>query len=568
MTRRSPLLSLIDDFVRFAGARLWLAGGLMALGAAAEGFGLLMVVPLAAAATGQDSALPAWLSDILAATFPGSRFTAALALFLIAMTARSVILYARDVVRARLQADYQASLQLRSAATLAGRGWRDAGRLGQGEMQSLLLNDVPRAALAIVLALEVGLSVILLIVQLGLVAMLSPQLALIGIVVLAPLFIGLKLLAPRLATSGQEISAESERSTGAGQRLQAGLKAALAQGTVPQFLAEYRASLSRLAGTTIRFARALALSRQMTALASAVAAALLLVVGAQLLELPFPTLAAALVLFARMAAPATSLVQSAQSAVAAAPAFAAIERRLGPLARADPPAAQPAEALDWSMVELRGATYRHDSGGGVGEADLSISRGEWVGVDGASAAGKTTLADLVCGLLAPQSGAASVDGEPLAGATLDRWRAGIAYVGQDGLVFDDSIAANLAADRGQVSDDECWRVLEDVGLADRVRALPDGLAHPLGQYGGSLSGGERQRLLIARALLRDPSFIILDEATAALDAAAEARLIDRLRALPSRPAAIVIAHRDSTLAHCDSRIAIQHGKLQRGKTRR
>jgi len=100
-------------------------------------------------------------------------------------------------------------------------------------------------------------------------------------------------------------------------------------------------------------------------------------------------------------------------------------------------------------------------------------------------------------------------------------------------------------------------VLERVGLLGRVRAFPNGLDQEVGDRGSQLSGGERQRLVIARGLLRRPSLLILDEATAALDADGEAELLKELRALAPRPAALVIAHRESTLIHCDSVIRIQ-----------
>jgi ABC-type multidrug transport system fused ATPase/permease subunit len=109
------------------------------------------------------------------------------------------------------------------------------------------------------------------------------------------------------------------------------------------------------------------------------------------------------------------------------------------------------------------------------------------------------------------------------------------------------------------TDDELWRMLELVGLSERIRALPGGLDENVGDRGSQLSGGERQRLVIVRALLRRPTLLILDEATAALDPDAEAELLGRLKELEPRPAALVVAHRESTLKHCDSVLAIQHG---------
>ena len=247
-------------------------------------------------------------------------------------------------------------------------------------------------------------------------------------------------------------------------------------------------------------------------------------------------------------------------AAAYAPSFAAIERRLGALDQvvSDRPLTQ---AVDWRTLALERIGYRHASGRGVSEISFELRRGKWLALIGPSGAGKTTLVDLVVGLLEPQSGSIRVDHRPLDAPALPAWQTALAYVGQDGAVFNDSIRGNLLAFEG-IGDAALWGVLETSGLAERVRAFSSGLDEPVGDRGSQLSGGERQRLVIARALLRRPSLLILDEATAALDAESEARLIEHLRAMEPRPAALVIAHRESTLAHCDSRLTIQHDPVR------
>ena len=230
--------------------------------------------------------------------------------------------------------------------------------------------------------------------------------------------------------------------------------------------------------------------------------------------------------------------------------------------------AQPAhEPLDWHELKLDGVSYEHQAGLGLGITSLTLRRGEWLGISGSSGAGKTTLLDLIAGLLPSASGAIDVDGHALNEVSLQRWKAAIAYAGQEGTVFNDSIRGNLLAEGVPADDEELWRVLEIVGLQARVRALPSGLDESVGDRGSQLSGGERQRLVLARALLRRPSLLILDEATAALDAASEAALLERLKAVEPRPAALVVAHRESTLRHCDSVLKIQHGTLTGVETR-
>jgi ABC-type multidrug transport system fused ATPase/permease subunit len=119
----------------------------------------------------------------------------------------------------------------------------------------------------------------------------------------------------------------------------------------------------------------------------------------------------------------------------------------------------------------------------------------------------------------------------------------------------------LAGSGEPYSDEELWAVLDLAGLAERVRALPQGLDAQVGDRGSSLSGGERQRLAIARAVLRWPTLLILDEATNALDPASEEKIVRRLQALQPRPAALVIAHRDRPLELCDRVVRVDAGRL-------
>jgi ATP-binding cassette subfamily C protein len=558
----SGVAALLRDYRQFAGARLWSASAVMLLASIAEGFGLLMIVPIASIAIGADQPAFARFSNWLGPLTPDQRFAAALALFVGAMIARSALIYARDLRTNSLHARYEASLRLRAASTLARRGWTFASGVGQAGMQSLLLNDVPRSALAIGFVQQFAIAAIMLAVQLTLTAILSPTLTALALaVMIAGGFLSVRWMR-RGAESGLAISTTAEESTSSGFRLHAGLKAALAQGTVAPFLDEYRRTLDAAAAQVVRFTRHYSSSQQLASLGAAITAAVLLFVGVRMIALPFPVLIASLVLFARMNAPAQQLQLAAQNIAALSPSFAAIQHRLGKLEEL-PTKETARQPLDWKLLELTDVRLEHQAGLGLDSASLRLRRGEWLGLAGASGAGKTTLVDLVAGLLEPRQGSVTVDGTKLDGAGADRWRAGLAYVGQEGSVFNDSVRGNLLAEGAAANEEDLWQVLELAGLADRVRAFHRGLDQSVGDRGSQLSGGERQRLVIARALLRAPSLLILDEATAALDADSEAALLDRLRSIEPRPAVLIVAHRDSTLANCDSILRIRLGKLEK-----
>ena len=217
----------------------------MLSGALAEGFGLLMIVPVATIAIhGSNSALFRY-APWAARWNEGQRFAFALGLFLGAMAVRSLILSARNVLLARLQSEYEADLRLRAAATLAGWGWPFASRIGQSGMQSLLLNDVPRATEGAASVQQIAVGATMLIVQLTLTFILSPVLTLVAVLILAVEWFAALRFTRRGVRSGLAIVTAMESSADSGFRQHAGLKAALAQGTVAAFLGEYRSNSPR-----------------------------------------------------------------------------------------------------------------------------------------------------------------------------------------------------------------------------------------------------------------------------------------------------------------------------------
>ena len=191
---------------------------------------------------------------------------------------------------------------------------------------------------------------------------------------------------------------------------------------------------------------------------------------------------------------------------------------------------------------------------------LTIQQGQTVALVGPSGSGKTTLANLLPRFLEPTSGQVSLDGVPLKDWSLASLRSQMAYVSQDVVMFNDTVAQNIALG-DTVDTARVWSALEAANLGDFVRALPAQENTLVGHNATQLSGGQRQRLAIARAIYKDAPILILDEATSALDTASEQAVKDALQVLMQGRTSLVIAHRLSTIEHADLIVVMQAGSI-------
>jgi len=196
-------------------------------------------------------------------------------------------------------------------------------------------------------------------------------------------------------------------------------------------------------------------------------------------------------------------------------------------------------------------------------ASARLPGGACCGVRGPSGSGKSTLVDLLLRHYDPDAGAIRVGGHDLRQLELAAWRQRVALVAQDIVLFRASIADNIRYARPLASDAEVREAARRAQLDELLARLPEGLDTPVGERGARLSGGERQRIAIARALLQDPLLVILDEATSAIDAAAEAAVIAELEALFPRTTRLVISHREAPLAQAGLVLTMARGVLER-----
>ncbi len=225
---------------------------------------------------------------------------------------------------------------------------------------------------------------------------------------------------------------------------------------------------------------------------------------------------------------------------------------------------QPASIRFEREIALRGVHYTYPGAAApaLQGAELVIPKGASVALTGPSGAGKTTLADIILGLLQPGSGQVLVDGVDVRDS-IHAWQRHLGYVPQTIYLSDDSIRRNVAfgIPDAQIDDRRIWSALALAQLKPHVEALPDGLDAVVGERGISLSGGQRQRVGIARALYHDPDVLILDEATSALDAETEREIALSIDSLMGHKTLIIIAHRLATIEKCSLKFHLDNGEI-------
>jgi ABC-type bacteriocin/lantibiotic exporter with double-glycine peptidase domain len=238
--------------------------------------------------------------------------------------------------------------------------------------------------------------------------------------------------------------------------------------------------------------------------------------------------------------------------------------------RADANATSLANVIAWQRrpceeIRVQGASFRYraDRPWALNDVSLRIPTGTAVGIVGPNGSGKTTLVDLIAGLLVPDAGSVAVDAIVLDDATRPAWQSRIAYVTQNIFLMDASVAQNIALGVPVAAIDQ-RRLVEAARLAQLdglIATLPKGYEQRVGERGIELSGGQRQRIGIARALYKEASVLLLDEATNALDGLTEQEMVATLERLRGRYTTILIAHRLSSVRSCDLIFELEDGKL-------
>ena len=216
-------------------------------------------------------------------------------------------------------------------------------------------------------------------------------------------------------------------------------------------------------------------------------------------------------------------------------------------------------------IKLKNVSFRYkgDKNNVFSNINLTINRGDCIGIIGDSGCGKSTLLDLIMGLLQPTHGSLMVDNNVIDSHNINQWRTNIAHVPQSVFLVDDSIESNIAffCAADEIDKDLVLRVVGNAQLSNFSNRLPSGLQTSVGEMGDKLSGGQKQRIGLARAMYKNSEVYILDESTSALDTKAEEKIIKSINSLSKDKTVIMVAHRTSTLQNCNKIYRLEKNRI-------
>ena len=534
-----------------------------------EGVGLLLLVPLLKV-VGLDvgGGAVGRIADFVTSIFEtvGARPTliSVLGLYVVVIGARTLASSWQTVVAAAIAHEFKVHLRQRLYRAIVNTDWLFFSRSRSSDFTHALTSELDRVGRAtrqlLRLIPEVGVAAVYVLVA----VFLSPTVSALAFFSAA----GLMLLLRGKMRATRASMKEASRATrglyaAAGEQL-SGTKTIKSFGAEERNVAIFSRFTERIAQLYIDAARHGAAASAWLNIGMVLVLSLVVYVSIEILAAPASQLLLLLYLFAMITRMLTRVQTHYHEFIVESQAFTTVtevEARCEAAAEPEPARSEGIELRE--AARLEGVSFSYQDSGEplvISDLDLTIPAEKTTAIVGPSGAGKSTIADLVMGLIQPVEGLVLVDERPLRAEQRRAWRSKISYVPQDTFLFHDTVRENLLWARPEASDEEIREALRLAAAEVFVSGLPEGMETVLGDRGVRLSGGERQRLALARALLRKPSLLILDEATSNLDSENERRIQSAIEELHGSMTILIITHRLFTTRSADVIYVLEQGR--------
>lgn len=568
-TQTASLLTLLRRFVKGREKECMMSCLLACILAVTTGVSIMLLIPmLQRCGIGAGSQEPHHASIWIRSMFDGVGLSTSFGTVLIVFVAFSAVqaglLYYQAVLGGRLNYQFCLDLRVQLYTKMNFAEWETQARTCASDVAHALSVEVDRIRKGVAALLGLC-SEGTLVAAFGLTSVfVAPSmslLALLGCGLFWPLLLYPNKLAKR---SGNELTRKTRQFYRDTLDHMAGMKESKVQSAELRHVSHFDqlANQVRLAG--LDFERARGATSFVFSLGAALSLCLMLYVGTEIVRTPAVDLIVMVVVFARLIPKLRQVQGHYQQVIHALPA-------LDTISRLDQRYERVAEPVQGAMVPLcikeglmlRDVCYCYGSQAmpTLKGISLQIPAQKVTAIVGESGAGKSTLADVLLGLLIPDSGEVLIDGQVLCHGNLAAWRNAAGYVPQKSFLLNDTVRANLLWSKPNASDSEIKTALELAAIGDVIQDLPAGLDTIIGERGVHLSGGERQRVTLARAFLRQPSVLILDEATSSLDAVNQQKILSSLRAMRGTLTVILFAHRLSTIREADQIVLLRNGQV-------
>lgn len=555
LVRRLPNLPLLFPLILLAGLF--------------EGIGVSALVPLASTLTGDLSVdeMPVPFNifpDTLRALSVEPSFGALLLLITLTMVSAFLFIHLQERLVAHTRYQFLENLRNQSSQVVFASRWEHLSDLSSGDLANQLLHESERGTEALIAMLNIFAFTIHLCIYAVFAWLLSWQMFLIAVFTLLIATFSARRLIRAVRKLGEKLVAVKTRYSRQLVDFIRGSKLLKATATetvaIEKLLASNHSSCVAARGIIINQS----LMRFELQVIISIAMVIILYVAVGILTVPVSIMLVFLFILIRLM-PKFSALQGQYHAYSAfQPALTTVDEmiRTSDAMAEDNMSGERSFGGVKDALSLEGVSYRYPGAkqDALSDITINIKPKEYVAFVGRSGSGKSTILDILMGLIDPTQGVLKVDGRPLAEFTRDSYRSQIGFVPQESVFFTGTIRENLYFG-GQYDDDELWHYLAIAQIADFVKSLDKQLDTEVGESGSKLSGGQRQRLSIARALIRKPALLVLDEATSSLDSESERCFQEAIEAIAHEYTLIVVAHRLSTIRAADCIYLLEDGKL-------